>query len=64
MQKTMLMRKDVLKNFNFHYIQDYSQKSVSFHNVYISYGHNFSMGSNIGIMYWNFNPHKTVHLKT
>ena len=39
-------------------------KPVSLHNVYISYGHNFSIGSDIGIMYWNFNLHKTVHLKT
>ena len=38
-------------------------KPVSLHNVYILYGHK-SIGSNLRIMYWNFNPHKTVHLKT
>ena len=39
-------------------------KPVSLRNVYISHGHNFSIGSNIGIMYLNVNPHKTVHSKT
>ena len=38
-------------------------KPVSLQNLCISYDHNFSIGSNLE-MYWNFNPHKTVHLKT
>ena len=37
---------------------------VSLQNLYILYGHNFNTESNVGILYWNFNAHKTIHLKT
>ena len=36
---------DALEIFNFYYVHDISQKPVSLHNAYISYGHNFSIGS-------------------
>ena len=41
----------------------YFPKPISLQNLYISYGHNFSMESNIEIMYWNLSAHKTLDIR-
>ena len=43
--------------------KDFS-KPVSYWNLNISYGHIFSTESNLGIMYWNLNPHKMLETNT
>ena len=35
-----------------------NEKPVSYWNLNISYGHNFDIESNLGIMYWNLHAHK------